>query len=173
MSRRARRSRGRRSSPLTKLRRTRGVALTAGSWVACGSGVGTLTTSRCCFDRPTANSQRNPLSSRPCSSRISSSWDLPTVDPRATIGAVTTRKPATSASARSSVDRRRRARRRVQGDHRAAAGGRPAALRHDRQGASGCPRPPSASGCSACSTPASCRSSRSPTRSRWASAARP
>ena len=34
---------------------------------------------------------------------------------------------------------------------------------------SGCPRPRSASGCSGCSTPGSCRSSPSPTRSRWAS----
>ena len=46
-----------------------------------------------------------------------------------------------------------RPRRRVQGDHRAAAGGRAAVLRHDRQGASGCPRPRCASGCSASSTP--------------------
>ncbi len=65
----------------------------------------------------------------------------------------------------------RPARRRVQGDHRAAAAGRPPVVRGDRARRSGCPRRPCGSACSGCSTPGSCRSSPSPIRCSSASPA--
>ena len=89
------------------------------------------------------------------------------------VEAVPATDPVAGGGARDDPGPGARARRRLAGDHRAAAGGRPASLRADRRRGRALRgrRPPA--GAAAAGRRASCRSSPSPTRCRSASPGRP